>query len=1321
MHWRRIPEFYVRLRSFFENTMKNPRHLFLLISLCCCLQLSAQTFTEWQDPAVFEINKLYPRANILQNNESAMIPQLDLNGPWKFRYVENADERPTDFFRTEFDDKDWNELQVPSNWELNGYGIPVYVNTTNDFDNSQLPRVPVIGNAVGSYRKWATIDKNWQDKSVIINIGGAKSCFYLWVNGQFVGYSEDAKTNSEFDITPYVKFGESNLFAIQVFKWSDGSYFECQDFWRFSGLDHDVVVYAQPKVHIVDYKVVADLDDSYTNGQLDVVVVVEAPRSKKAQLYELELIVDGVLERVKKEIRFEPSKSDGESVCRQTVNLHLDVPNVETWTAEHPNLYGLDLEIDDEKGRWIDYASMYIGFRNVKIEDGQLKVNGTPVTIRGVNRHEHDPLTGHVADNRILEDLKLMKANNINTVRTCHYPNSPELYHLCDYLGLYVIDEANAESHAQGYGETSLAKRPDFLDATVARTRNMYERDKNHPCVITWSLGNESGNGVCYEAAYDWLKAKDSTRPVQYERALYDRNTDIIAIMYPSVEYLADYARKHQDRPFIMCEYAHAMGNSCGGLQDYWDTIYKYPQLQGGCIWDWVDQGVLTHDENGRTYYAYGGDFTRPIRLATQPNVPDTSVVVPSDGNFCINGLVGPNREPHPQLAEVKKVYQPMKIEAVDLSEMQFRIINRFDFSDLSEYELRYRLRPDVAHEKPVHPDDFLKYDPDAPILRLEENNTVNVSMDEPDTLCGMIPVNLAPHDTFALILPQNLLTQIQSLDFVPVGCDVMLDFQLVNKEDPSRIVAYEQFKLPVPQIEPQMLTLKDALMTFSEKDSLIVITINHTDLSFDKRGLVSIVESGRTLVKQGPELCFWRPPTDNDERDAHGEALWKRVGLDNLHYEPNIWDVDIEAYGKVSRTQKDSLERKGIYNQAQKVVLTYGGVYKNDNGEEVFRVKQTYTMVGSGDVFLKNEITPSLVQSGYPKVGLQMQIAKELVNVDWVGYGQETYPDRQACGMVGHYQALTDDLFYPYLQPQAAGNRMGVRYLCLLDSQQHRALSVQMQKCYHHEWEPNEILNEPFQFSIYPYTDADLAQVKHLNELQPRDFYTLNIDYKQAGLGTATCGPSTRFPYLVDGNCVFGVHFQVGNSQHFEEFFVDKSAYTPYLFFENAAVTSERDYRSSVEVVSHSQPTKPYDSSADVLADGNIGNPADYYDGWMGYFGEPMALVVKPRLVNSATSTLSLSFSHHPSQWVFLPEKVWVSYSKDGLKYSEPEEVTLPIDPTLKENSKAKVYILRHKVANKNVKYIKIVAQPVSKLPEWHSNPGEKAWIMMDEVRMNN
>ncbi|MBR0072799.1 MAG: beta-galactosidase, partial [Bacteroidales bacterium] len=526
---------------------------------------------------MFEVNKLYPRANIPDYNESAdNLMNIEwLDGQWTFHYVPNADERPADFFRTDYDDSGWGTIPVPGNWELNGYGVPVYVNTTNDFDNSQLPKVPVKGNAVGSYRKWVDIDKTWEDKQVIINIGGAKSCFYLWVNGEFVGYSEDTKTNSEFDITKFVRFGERNLIALQVFKWSDGSYFECQDFWRLSGIERSITLYAQPKTHILDYKVVADLDSTYKNGILDVEVTVEnldAISNGKIFAVVVELGNDHVVgaNDVVGANNYSPLRKitnvEFHNIGKQTLHFQMVVPDVQSWNAEHPYLYSLWVILEDDKGNSLDDVAMYIGFRNIRIEDGQLKVNGVPVTIRGVNRHEHDPKTGHVADKRIKEDILLMKANNINTIRTSHYPNSPELYRLCDYYGLYVIDEANAESHAQGYGEKSLAKRADFKEATVARVRNMYERDKNHPCIIVWSLGNESGNGVCYEAAYDWLKAKDSTRPVQYERALYDRNTDIVAIMYPSVDYLSKYAQKQQERPFIMCEYAHAMGNSCGGL-----------------------------------------------------------------------------------------------------------------------------------------------------------------------------------------------------------------------------------------------------------------------------------------------------------------------------------------------------------------------------------------------------------------------------------------------------------------------------------------------------------------------------------------------------------------------------------------------------------------------------------------------------------------------------------------------------------------------------------------------------------------------------------
>ena len=1264
--------------------------LLYLIILCAALGLSAQTFTEWQDPAVFEVNKLYPRANIPQYRKDAMNRVSTMDGRWAFHYVPNADERPTDFFRTDYDDSGWGTIPVPGNWELNGYGVPVYVNTTNDFDNSQLPKVPEKGNAVGSYRKWVDIEKTWEDKQVIINIGGAKSCFYLWVNGEFVGYSEDAKTNSEFDITRFVKFGERNLIALQVFKWSDGSYFECQDFWRLSGIERSITLYAQPKTHILDYKVVADLDSTYKNGVLDVEVTVEnldAISNGKTFAVVMELKNDPVVGAN----NYSPQRKFGNvefhNIGKQTLHFQMIVPDVQSWNAEHPYLYSLWVILEDDRGNSLDDVAMYIGFRNIRIEDGLLKVNGVPVTIRGVNRHEHDPKTGHVADKRIKEDILLMKANNINTIRTSHYPNSPELYRLCDYYGLYVIDEANAESHAQGYGEKSLAKRADFKEATVARVRNMYERDKNHPCIIVWSLGNESGNGVCYEAAYDWLKAKDSTRPVQYERALYDRNTDIVAIMYPSADYLARYAREPQTRPFIMCEYAHAMGNSCGGLSNYWDTIYKYPQLQGGCIWDWVDQGLLTKDAQGREFYAYGGDFGENM---------------PSDGNFCINGLVDPDRKPHPQLAEVRKVYQPIKIEAVDLDSLKFRIINRFDFSNLNEYALWYRLRTDVAHEPPAHPDEFL-YVPG----KLEPNIGLITTKDPPSR-----HINVAPHDTGYFTVSRkyyqepSIIDTIKALGSVVPGQDVLLDFYLTEGHDVNpknwrnpmgkKVVAYEQFKLPVPTRKPQAANFgffTDSVQYHWEDDTLIV-NVGKVEIVFDKDvHITTIKKDGNPVLVDGPQLNFWRPPTDNDEVDGHGALLWRRIGLDNL-----TWKV--ANMSMHDRWSDDFLIT--VYRNAE-----------NENGEYVFSVYEDYQVKPSGDIRVNYEIVRSKWVPSFPKIGVQMKVSDELVTTEWVGYAQETYKDRQACGFLGHYEVPTDDLFHHYVRPQAAGNRMGTRYVSLFNKEHQRMLSARL----------SGLHLKDFQFSIYPYDDENIEQAKHTNGLKRAGYYILNVDYDQSGLGTATCGPGVAERDLVkieDRVVSMELHLQLGENVFFEDFFVDQSKNMDPLFARCINFPVRRGSWDPITLLT--KPTAPYDKDADtILVDEKIGNPADYHEGWFGYFGTPMRVQYETGERSSDSLTVTLSFAHHPSQWVFMPQKVLVSYSKNGRKFSRPEEVALPFDPALKENDKPRVCILRHKIPGKGVKYIRIEAEPVEKLPLWHAAAGEKAWIMTDEVKISN
>lgn len=1261
------------------------KSLLYLIIFCTALGLSAQTFTEWQDPAVFEVNKLYPRANIPQNNLFQSPYVTKLNGQWTFHYAPNADERPTDFFRTDYDDSSWDSIPVPGNWELNGYGVPVYVNTTNDFDNSQLPKVPVKGNAVGSYRKWVEIDKISEGQQVVLNIGGAKSCFYLWVNGEFVGYSEDAKTNSEFDITQFVKFGERNLIALQVFKWSDGSYFECQDFWRLSGIERGITLYTQPKTHILDYKIVADLDSTYKNGVLDVEVTVENLSDNLPENSELSLTVDVVANN------YSPLQKTTDihfnNIGKQTLHFHFTIPDVQTWTAEHPNLHRVKIYLEDnkvnQKGefRIYDWIDVEVGFRIIRIENGQLLVNGVPVTIRGVNRHEHDPRTGHVADNRIEEDIRLMKANNINTIRTSHYPNSPELYRLCDYYGLYVIDEANAESHAQGYGEKSLAKREDFKEATIARTRNMYERDKNHPCIISWSLGNESGNGVCYEAAYDWLKAKDTTRPIQYERALYDRNTDIVTIMYPSVDYLARYAREPQTRPYIMCEYAHAMGNSCGGLQNYWDTIYKYPQLQGGCIWDWVDQGLLTKDAQGNEYFTYGGDFGENM---------------PSDGNFCINGLVGPDRKPHPQLAEVRKVYQPIKIEMVDPDSLRFRIINRFDFSNLEEYTLLYRLRPDVAHEPAVHPDSFLRPPwPGEPL----------------SGFIPMVPMKLAPHDTGYFTIPQEIVEAVWNLDTVAPGRDVMLDFYLVNtkgargewgsrgeggEKGMGNVIAYEQFKVPVPTFKPQGVTFgffTDSVQYHWEGATLMV-NVGKVEIAFDKNGYISTIKKdGKPVVVDGPRLNFWRPPTDNDRVDGHGELLWRRIGLNNLTWTLKNMDVRNNWNGDFFVT---------VYRNAE-----------NENGEIVFSVYEDYEVKPSGDIRVNYEIINSDWVSSLPKAGIQMKVSDELVKTEWVGYAQETYPDRKACGFVGHYEAPTEDLFHHYVRPQAAGNRMKTHYVSLFNKEHQRMLSARL---WDWRWEGDDLC----QFSIYPYDDENIEQSKHINELQRKGYYTLNIDKVQSGLGTATCGPGIANRDLVKIGLVTKMQLllQVGENTLFEDFFVNKTKEMEPLFSRDINWAKRIGEAPSYTI--NSTPTEPYNKAADtILMDQKIGNPANYHEGWVGFYGKPMKVLCEDYRSFNDSLEITLSFAHHPSQWVFLPQKVTVSYSKNGKKFSKPEEVALPINPTLEANSKPKVYILRHKIPNQKVKYIRIEAEPVEKLPEWHAAPGKKVWIMTDEVKV--
>ncbi|MBQ2508782.1 MAG: hypothetical protein II532_03330 [Bacteroidales bacterium] len=609
----------------------------------------------WNTLSVYRLNKVNPHVDVVPLSDSTLVGDADgsrsayymsLNGQWEFYHADCPSLAPSALRMSNPEERDYRqqwrgsrrEVTVPGNWELQGYGVPVYVNMRNEFP-SNPPLVPEDFNPTGVCVRRFVLPTEWEGRRVFFHAGAVKSCLTLYVNGMEVGYSEDSKTPAEFDITRYLR-PDTNTVAMQVVRFSNGSYLECQDMWRMSGVERDVFLYSKPATYIKDYRVTASLDTAdWRTGRLDVVVDYSREVTQKMAVVLSLFDAEG---RQVTSLRKRIGHRDWYTFFNPSETR---VGEVQPWSDETPSLYRMTLQLMDAKDSVVELLATEVGFRNVDITDGLLRLNGRPVVIHGVNRHEHSPLTGHyVSREEMRRDALLMKQNNINAVRTSHYPDDPYWYHLCDSIGLLVWDEANVESHAQGYGEGSLAKNDDWSEPVIYRCNNMLQRDKNHPSVICWSLGNECGNGIVMERAYRFMKGKDPYRPVVYERAEQDWNTDIVAVMYASPDYIADYARKPQKRPFILAEYAHAMGNSVGGLSDYWDTIDKYPQLQGGFIWDWIDQSFPRYDSLGRFYYAVGGD------LGSLPGIGD-------DDAFCANGLVTSLRQPHAHMEEVKAVY----------------------------------------------------------------------------------------------------------------------------------------------------------------------------------------------------------------------------------------------------------------------------------------------------------------------------------------------------------------------------------------------------------------------------------------------------------------------------------------------------------------------------------------------------------------------------------------------------------------------------------------------------------------------------------------
>ncbi len=988
--------------------------------------LSQDVIFDWENPSVLERNRrpphatlvAYPSIELALGDDPHLSPNfLSLNGTWKFRWVRKPADRIVDFYRTDFDDDDWETIPVPSNWQMSGYGIPIYTNVPYPFGEADPPRIPHENNPVGSYRLKFQVPDEWRERQIFIHFAGVESAFYLWVNGQRVGYSQGSRTPAEFDITPHI-WGKRNTLAVEVYRWCDGSYLEDQDFWHLSGIFRDVFLFSTSDLHIQDFWIRTDLDEMYKNAtfKLDVSIQNFSRLARNCSL-EVQLLQAGdrpYMPPVEKSVQVE---AKGGTV----IYFEHPVPDPKKWSAENPDLYTILLILKDESGAIIEVVPWKIGFREVEIKGGQLLVNGKSILLKGVNRHEHDPDSGHtLSEESMIRDIKLMKRSNINGVRTSHYPNDPRWYKLCDFYGLYLIDEANIESHGMGYRpDRTLGNNPEWREAHIDRTVRMVERDKNHPSVIIWSLGNEGGDGVNFEATSAWIHGRDPTRPVHYEQAEERPHTDIICPMYPPPDRVSSYGLRELDRPFIMCEYAHAMGNSVGDLRAYWDLIYEYKHLQGGFIWDWVDQGLRkkvpeewiakskkttpNQDPKSEFFWAYGGDFGPPG--------------TPSDGNFCMNGLVSPDRTPHPSLYEVKKIYQYIQFEPVDLGEGILEIRNRFDFTNLDEFVCYWQLK--------------------------EDDRLVS---------SGQLPrMNVAPGYGERVTIP------LKKPDLKP-GAEYWLDLSFRLKKDTlwadvGHEIAWEQFSIPWKTPTPTEINITDmpALIAIDKEDS-IEISGKSFGIHFSKKEgtITSFRYQGVELIRSGPIPHFWRAPIDNDRGNGMPDrcGIWRHAGRDR-----EILNVDVETFAP----------------QAVRIIVESALAANNSPYTTVF------TVCGSGDVLIEGRFEPRGELPELPRFGMQMTLPPAFDSFVWYGRGShETHWDRKDGARVGLYKGSVDDQFVDYSKPQENGNKTDVRWIALRNDRGVGLMTVGMPllsvSAHHYTTEDLEQASHSYKLARQPY-----------------------------------------------------------------------------------------------------------------------------------------------------------------------------------------------------------------------------------------------------------
>ena len=1064
----------------------------------------------WQDIQTVSVNREAPRTAFMTYDtrqtalsgkyESSKYYQL-LNGTWKFYYSDSHRRLPADAVQPTAELKGWNDIQVPGNWEMQGYGVPIYTNHGYEFKalNPQPPKLP-DDIPVGIYRREITVPADWADRDIYLHIAGAKSGVYVYLNGQEVGYNEDSKNPAEYLINKYLQDG-SNTLVLKIFRWSTGSYLECQDFWRMSGIERDVFLYSQPKTAVKDFRVVSTLDDSYENGIFKLAVDVRnhLPADKTMQV-EYELIDKASGKTVAAST--ESCAVKGADV--QTVTFGANLPAVKTWTSEAPNLYKLLITL--KEGEKVTEVIPYnVGFRRIEIKEIAQKakngrpyvvllINGQPLKLKGVNIHEHNEVTGHYMTEELMrKDFELMKQNNINTVRLCHYPQDRRFYELCDEFGIYVYDEANIESHGMYYdlrkGGT-LGNNIEWLKPHLYRTENMFERNKNYPSVTFWSLGNEAGNGYNFYQTYLLLKSKDKDlmkRPVNYERAQWEWNSDMYVPQYPSAEWLKSVGERGTDRPVVPSEYSHAMGNSNGNLWDQWQEIYKYPNLQGGYIWDWVDQGLLKKDENGRPYWAYGGDY---------------GVDMPSDGNFCCNGLVGPDRKPHPAMAEVKYAHQNVAFKAVDVASGKYAVINRFYFTNLKKYAIRYELRANGAVVKSGKL--TLDVEPQA-----EKEFTIPVK-----EMKGKAGVEYFVHFSVYTVQAEPLL---------PVGHEI----------------AYEQFSLPTNADRVAYKTSGPALEV-NETERGVTVSSSKVFFEFDRAsGMVASYKvNGVEYFDKGfgVQPNFWRAPNDNDYGNTNPKRLqiWKSASRDF-----KVSDVKTEMDGKNVKVGVTyalpagnqylvdyKIYPDGVVNVAVKFTVTNRSAAKTEVLEDTNLA--TYT---------PGKKQENKEQLEVPRIGVRFRMPQEMNVVEYFGRGpEENYIDRNAGTLVGRYKTTADEQYVDYVRPQENGHHTDTRWVALTN-QKGAGLLVRADRTIGFNALKNSVEDFDSEESSRPYQWRDrspeeiaarnveearnvMRKMTHVNDVVARDFVEVCVDMKQQGVaGYDSWGAKVQPAYIIPAN----------------------------------------------------------------------------------------------------------------------------------------------------------------------------------------------------------